>query len=66
MADVKITFNDGTVVEHKDKGRSGGSYTQTIRYEGVFVIVKDCWGAETSYPAANISKVEKESTQRDW
>lgn len=57
MADVKITFKDGTVREFKERGRAGGSYTVTLSYEGAFVVVKDEWDERTAFPAADVKEV---------
>lgn len=66
MATVTVTFKDGTTKVHEDRGRAGGSYCQSVRYEGAFVIIRDCWGGETAYPAADIAKLVKEATDRGW
>lgn len=58
MADIKITMKSGEVHDFQHEGRSGGSYTKSVRYEGIFAIVRDEWGKETAFPAADILKVE--------
>ena len=57
MTTIKVFFNDG---DHEiyDSSRSGGSYTNTVRYEGGFVIVTDVWGKETAWPVKDVKKVE--------
>lgn len=66
MATVHITFKDGEKKTMTDRGRSGGSYCQTVRYEGAFVIIKDAYGEQTAYPAADIKELRIESTERGW
>ena len=64
MANIKITMKDGTIKDFPDRGRPGGSYCNSLRYEGVFAIVKDVWGAETAVPAADIAEIKKDSDDR--
>ena len=65
MANVTITMKDGTVKEFRERGRSGGSWHVSVRYEGTFVIVTDEWEKETAFPAQDIAKVEKDGP-RPW
>ncbi|WP_319759542.1 hypothetical protein [Maridesulfovibrio sp.] len=58
MASITIHMKDGTKREYPHKGRLGGSYTKTIRYEGAFAIVVDEWDNETAIPAADIQEVK--------
>jgi hypothetical protein len=60
---IVITMKDGTRKEFMHKGRSGGSYTKEVRYEGAFVIVTDEWGSETAIPAADVAEVKTEPTR---
>lgn len=57
MPNVTIKFKDGKERKFIEHGRSGGSYTQTARYEGVFVLVVDEYGGVTAFPADIISEV---------
>jgi len=57
MADIEIHMKNGPVESFPDRGRAGGSYSNTVRYDGGFVIVKDCWGKETAFPAVDVKKV---------
>jgi hypothetical protein len=66
MSDIVITMKDGTVREFKERGRPGGSYSQTVRYEGAFVIVMDEWRSETAIPAADVSEVKKSGERGGW
>lgn len=56
--DVIVKMKDGTKREFKDYGRSGGSYSQTVKYEGVFVIVVDCYGEQTAFPSMDVLEVK--------
>lgn len=66
MADVTVLFKNGERRELKDNGRPGGSYAQTVRYEGAFVIVTDAWGEETAFPASEINEVIKSGDRRAY
>jgi hypothetical protein len=59
MANIKIKFKDGTIKEFKHEGRSGGSYTKRLTYEGAFAIVEDEWGKRTAFPSQDIESVEE-------
>lgn len=63
---IKITMKDGKVHEFREKGRAGGSYTISIKYEGGFAIITDEWYATTSFPAADIEKVETAPQRSSW
>lgn len=64
MANITIKMKNGEVKKFPHEGRPGGSYTKTVRYEGMFVIVKDEWGKETAIPATDIEEVEVLPTRR--
>jgi hypothetical protein len=55
---IKVTMKDGTTHECKYQGRPGGSYSPSIKYEGVFAIVTDEWGTATSLPASDIKEIK--------
>lgn len=55
---IKILLMNGTVKDFRHVGRSGGSYTKSIRYEGVFAIVTDEWGNSTAIPASEIEEIQ--------
>jgi hypothetical protein len=55
---ITVIYLDGSKEEFPHKGRAGGSWTKTIRYEGSFAIIKDEWGNETSIPAALIREIK--------
>jgi hypothetical protein len=65
MPDITIKFKDGTERKFEDRGRPGGSWSNSVKYEGAFVIVKDCWGKTNAFPAADVVEVEKEG-ERGW
>ena len=46
MASIYVKMKNGTTKKFKHKGRAGGSYTKSIRYEGGFAIITDEWGSE--------------------
>ncbi len=60
MRSITIKKKDGTVKEFHHKGRAGGSWTISIRYEGGFAIIKDEWGSETIFSAQDIEEIKTE------
>ena len=64
MASIYVRMKDGTTRKFEHEGRSGGSYTKSIRYAGCFAIIKDEWGDETAIPAEDISEVKVEKERR--
>ena len=61
MLNITIMLKDGTEKKFRHVGRSGGSYTISIRYEGSFAIVTDEWGNTTAYPAQDIQEIKTEA-----
>lgn len=61
VSHIKITFKfkSGEVRNFPHEGRSGGSYTKTLTYEGAFAVVTNEWGVRTAFPAADIAEVEE-------
>ena len=55
--DITIKMKDGSTTNFPHVGRPGGSYTKSVSYEGVFVIVEDEWGKRIAIPAADIAQV---------
>lgn len=60
---VTIKMKDGTVREFKERGRAGGSWTQSLKYEGGFAIVVDEWGDQTAIPSADIDELKTQSNR---
>jgi hypothetical protein len=56
---IKVKMKDGTTKDFPHRGRSGGSWTKSIRYEGAFAIITDEWQNETAIPAEGISEIVK-------
>ena len=65
MSNITITMRDGTVRDFPHKGRSGGSYTKSVRYEGGMVIVCDEWDHETAIPMDLVAEVVT-TPNRSW
>lgn len=61
---VTITMKDGSVREFKESGRAGGSWSQSLKYEGAFAIVVNEWGDQTAIPVADIAEVKTQSAHR--
>jgi hypothetical protein len=57
MADITVKMKDGTVRNFEHRGRAGGSYTKTVKYEGAFVIIEDEYYQRTAIPAADVAEV---------
>lgn len=64
MPDVTIKFKDGTTRRFEERGRAGGSWRQTVRYEGVFVLIVDEWGGVTAFPAQDIAELSVAQDRR--
>ena len=54
---IKVTMKNGDKEEFRPQGRPGGSWTNSIRYEGGFAIITDEWGKETALPSGNIKSI---------
>lgn len=54
---ITVELKDGTKREFPHVPRAGGSYTNSIRYEGAFVIVRGSYGEETAIPATDVREV---------
>ena len=65
MSSIRIKMKDGSVRNYPHEGRSGGSYTKRLIYEGAFVIVEDEYGNRIGVPASDIAEVT-ETPQRYW
>jgi hypothetical protein len=63
MANITVTFKDGSVREFKHEGRAGGSWTKEIRYEGGMAIIEDEWGTETAFPLDSIQSIVSRPTR---
>lgn len=55
---ITVTFRDGTKREFFERGRCGGSYTISVKYDNGFVVIKDEWGSTTAFPAELVSSVD--------
>lgn len=58
MANIKIFFKDGTERSFPHEGRSGGSYTKEVKYEGSFVIITDEYYRTYAFSAKDIKEVQ--------
>lgn len=61
-----IKFKNGTERRFEDRGAAGGSYSQSIRYEGQFVIVRDAYDNETAFPVDLVAEVQTQPTRGRW
>jgi len=62
---VVVKLRDGSQ-KRFDSRRAGGSYGNSVRYEGAFAIVKDPYANETAYPAQEIEQVYYDADDRGW
>jgi hypothetical protein len=65
MSSITVKMKDGTVREFPHKGRAGGSYTKTLKYEPGFVVIEDEYYMRTAIPADDIAEVI-ERPERAW
>lgn len=65
MSNVTVFLKNGEKREFIERGRLGGSYSNSVRYEGAFVIIQDEWGEETAIPADDVKEIKKEA-YRSW
>jgi hypothetical protein len=66
MPDFHVTLKDGTKRDFLEKGRPGGSWTNSLRYEPGFVVFRDEWGGETAIPAELILEIRKDAGRGGW
>ena len=66
MANILIRLKDGTQRRFMHEGRTGGSYTKTVRYESEWVIVTDEDGRETAFPRDLVLEVRSEPHRIGW
>ena len=57
MPSYKVRMRDGTVKEFPHKGRAGGSWTKTIKYEPGFVVITNEYHQRTSIPTDLIEEI---------
>lgn len=56
---VIVKYRDGTLRKFEDRGRAGGSYTQSVEYGPGHVTIVDVWGARTSIPLDLIEEIQE-------
>lgn len=64
MSTAIVYMKNGERHHFPDERRAGGSYTNTVRYEGGFVIVTDVWGKSRSWPAGDVFEVSESPRPR--
>jgi hypothetical protein len=57
MPSITIKMKDGSRREFPHRGRPGGSWTKTLRYEPGFAVITDEYGNETAIPTADIAEI---------
>ncbi len=57
---ITVILKDGTTEVFPHETRPGGSYANSIRYEGGFAIVTNVWGKQTAFPVTDIAKITTE------
>ena len=64
MSSCTLKFRDGTEQRMEDRGAPGGSYSQTVTYQGSFVVVTDAYGRIRAFPAELVLEVIVDSERR--
>ena len=59
MSNIIVKMKDGTERKFLHEGRSGGSYTKRLKYDGAFAIIEDEWGARVSIPSTDILEIKE-------
>lgn len=57
MSNVVVKMKDGSKREFLRQGRSGGSYSVSVVYEGGMAIIEDEYQTRTAIPIADITEV---------
>ena len=58
MPDITVVYRDGSREVFEELYRAGGSYHNSVRYEGGVAIIRDSYGNETGIPLDLISRIE--------
>jgi hypothetical protein len=66
MPGVTVIRKDGTVERFEERGRSGGSWSMFLTFEGEFVVITDEWGKRTAIPSSDIRSVEQDAPRSSW
>lgn len=66
MSNIKIVMKNGDVRVFKHEGRSGGSYTKTVKFEGAFVIITDEYNKRIAIPANDVQEVIEDPHNYYW
>lgn len=66
MTNITVEMKSGEMKKFLYKGRAGGSFDKSIRYEGAFAIITDEWYNETAIPVQDIKEVKVERPQLRW
>ena len=59
MSNIVVRMKSGEVRRFMHEGRSGGSYTKSLTFEGAFAIITDEWYRRTCIPAEDIADIEE-------
>ena len=60
---IKVWMKNGEVKDFPHKGRPGGSYSKSIRYENGFVVIIDEWYNETVLPSEDILEIKTRNSR---
>jgi len=66
MSNITIKLKDGTTREFPHQPRAGGSWTNSLKHEGAFVVVIDEWEKRTYIPAADIAEIIETPDRGAW
>lgn len=57
MSIITIKMKSGQTRVFRGQGRTGGSYANTVKFEGAFAVVIDEYCKRTAIPAADIEEI---------
>jgi hypothetical protein len=66
MPNFTVKMKDGTTREFNERGRAGGSYINSMRYEPGFAVFVDEWGNSVSIPTELIMEITKTCNHGGW
>ena len=62
MPAIKVILKSGEELEFDD----AIDYSPSVKYEGVFAVIRTRYGATVAIPAAEIARIDQEPPRRGW
>lgn len=66
MSNITVFMKNGETKNFNERGRPGGSWHNSIRYEGQFAIITDEYEKQIAIPAADILELIQDAPRRGW